>query len=488
MNQLIRTTKSSKSLRDAGLTSAELGSFLVTNPAMWLEALTSLNGEPTRLEPYQVRFLNDKSRFRHVNKARQIGLSTVISAEMVQAAATRASYAANVISVNQKEAKSKIDTARNFYHSIDDGLKDSGLKPVLWTDSENEISFHKPPKTSMVISQPSSAAIRGGKKDIYFDEAAHIREFEGLYQAALPAIIRGGGRMTIISTPLGQSGLFYDIASDELSYEDYSRHVVPWWESAAMVREGAIFDAMAEALSLDTDTRVARYGNKDLQALRRGFGNDIISFQTEFECMFVDEAEAYYTYDLVRSAVRDELPAWKVIPSEWHTDNPVSIGVDFAKERDMTVFTVIEHIGPDRDGNIHKFVRFVHSTREPYKDQIEYLDNLAKRVKPSRNTVDNTGVGNALYEFMIASPFYTEGVVFTQQNKEQWATALKRDLQNGVIYYPYIPELVEQIHGIRRTKTESNFYKFAGKKDDYFWSLVLGLYGESRPEARITVL
>jgi hypothetical protein len=38
--------------------------------------------------------------------------------------------------------------------------------------------------------------------------------------------------------------------------------------------------------------------------------------------------------------------------------------------------------------------------------------------------------------------------------------------------------MMNQIHGIKRTKTENNFFKFSGVKDDYFWSLMLALYGE----------
>ena len=94
----------------------------LAEPTVFLETLTELNGEPTRLEPYQVRFLNDQSDFRLVNKSRQIGFSTVIAAEAVTKAIVKRAYKANFVSINQTEASDKIEIARNLYHSIPDAF------------------------------------------------------------------------------------------------------------------------------------------------------------------------------------------------------------------------------------------------------------------------------------------------------------------------------------------------------------------------------
>lgn len=410
---------------------------------------------------------------------------------MTATAATRASYKANVVSINQKEAEDKINIARNFYHSIPDDLKDVGLKPVLWTDAANEISFHKPSKTSVIQSQPSSAAIRGGRKDMYFDEAAHIREFTSLYQAGLPAIIRGGGRLSIISTPLGQSGLFYDIFSDSKAYPEFSRHEVPWWESAIMVKPDYLPEAMALADALDTKTRVYRYGADTTIEMFKGFGHDVLSFQTEFECMFVDELEAYYPMELVESCASQDAEIWDKIPENWRPTGSVSIGIDLAKERDQSVFTVVEHVtGPDKAN--HMFVRYIRAiSGMNYADQMNVLEDLVKKVRPSRVSIDRTGAGNMFFESsqkFSAMTANLEGVNFDNKKKEDWATRFKRDLQDGHVHYPWIPDLIKQIHGIRRTKTETNFFRFSAKQDDYFWSLMLACYGESRVAPRIYLL
>jgi phage FluMu gp28-like protein len=476
-------------------TEEQIRALIAGDPVIWLETLCEMEGEPLQLEPYQQRVLHDESAFRIVNKGRQIGLSTVIAAEGLYNACTQPRYRASYISINKDEASDKINIARNLYHSIPDEFKtgaDDDLKPRLWNDSEYEISFHLPPYTSELHSQPASSAIRGGKKDIYFDEFAHVRDDKKLYQAALPAITRGNRRMTIVSTPLGLSGLFAEIFTDEVNFSEYSRHNIPWWESKAMVRDGWYSEALALAEGLDTEARVFKYGTPKIIAIYKSFGGDLSSFQTEYEAVFVDETTSYYPWSLIIQNIDDdECPIWKGIPPGWEPIGRISIGVDLAKERDETVFTVVEH--REQGDEMHRYVRHIYSTQSDYADQLDSLITLAKRTKASRVTIDQTGVGQMFVErararFKEMPGCLVEGVVFTNQKKEQWATRFKGDLQLNTVHLQRHPMLTRQVHGIRRTKTESNFYKFSGPRDDHFWSLVLGMYGEQRTVSRISIL
>lgn len=446
-----------------------------------------------------MRWLNDKSRSRIVNKSRQLGFSTILAGEVLANGAVRRNYKANIISVNQDEANDKITIASNLYHSISDDLDEehlgaSALKPVLYINAANKLGLHRPPNLAEIISQPASSAVRGGRKDIYFDEAAHIRDFAKLYQAAYPATIRGNGRMSLISTPMGQSGLFHDIFVDTESYPGYSRHAVPWWESRYMVREGCLEEAIALCATLDTKTRVERYGNDSIKALFAGFGNDLMGFQTEFEAMFVDETTAYYPWSLITDCIDDTLTIWKAVPPGWEPLGFVSIGVDLAKKRDETVFTVVEHIEGD-DGQTERFVRHVEPSQESYGEQFKQLTRLITKTHATRVTIDATGLGQVFVDnirsgvWPLPQECRLEAVAFTNQKKEAWATRFKGDLQAESIHLLRVPDLIRQVHGIQRTRSESGFYKFAGQPhDDYFWSLMLGLYGEGRIAPRITAL
>lgn len=488
---------SNSSGTDNSLTTQDLAFLLVSSPALWLESLTELNGLPTRLEPYQIRLLNDRSSARIVNKARQIGYSTIIAAEGLYSAITRSSYKANYVSINQEEASDKIDIARGLYHSIPDDLKklNPPLKPQLYTNSDYQLSFHLPPNISELYSQPASAAIRGGKKDIYFDEFAHVRDAKKLYQAALPAITRGDGRITIVSTPLGQSGLFYDICTKTDDYPEYSRHAVPWWECSTMCASpDHMREAMAEWATSDTAERVKRWGSPKIQMVLNSFGPDLQGFATEYEATFVDELTAYYPWGLIVDVVNDDdFKDWgqgSRLAPDYEPTGDISIGVDLAKERDESVFTVIEHI-TNQKGEVTRYPRYVYATQDPYDKQWATLEKLIQRTGARRVSIDQTGIGNVFIEKAQGSPYagVIEGVVFTNAKKEAWATTLKSDLQLGNIHLPRHPELMRQIHNISRVKSEAGFYKFSGKpRDDYFWSLCLGLYGEGRSPIRITVI
>ena len=479
----------------------------LSNPAVLLELTTELDGSPTKLEPYQIRFLADEAYFRIVNKSRQIGFSTIIGGEVFGKALTRGRYKANIVSINQKEASDKIEIVRNFYHSMPDelALPPYEVKPVIWTDSDKEISFHRPPRTSSIISQPASAAVRGGRKDVYFDEFAHIRDARKLWQAALPAITRGDSRLTIVSTPLGQSGLFHEICTDTDSFPEFSRHAVPWWESAAMVDPKWVDPATgwvreevyALAPAMGTEERVKHFGSSKLMVIYRNVG-DKMSFMTEYEAVFVDETTAYFPYHLILANIDTEHPVWKSIPPGWTATGSVSVGVDLAKERDETVFTVVEHLthvdAEDGHETITRHVRYVYATQDNYDQQMRDLMALALRVKATRVTIDQTGVGQVFVEEAKREGHRKvpgcrfEGIVFTNDIKEKWATRFKGDLQMNNVGILDHPALKRQIHGIQRTKTESNFYKFKGPRDDYFWSLMLGMYGEGRVPSRIRVI
>jgi hypothetical protein len=81
-----------------------------------------------------------------------------------------------------------------------------------------------------------------------------------------------------------------------------------------------------------------------------------------------------------------------------------------------------------------------------------------------------------------------EPINFSNTLKERWATTFKGDLQTESIKYPEYPRLIQQIHGVKRSKTDSGMFKFAGKQDDYMWSLMLALYGENRTPVAFHVL
>lgn len=410
----------------------------------------------------------DQSKFRLVVKSRQIGFSWVISGEALHKIVTKPNKTVNVVSINQKEASKKIVYAKQFYYTIP---VESGFRVPVYTNAEYEFSVHDAPYTSYYESMPASSAIRGGEKDFYFDEFAFVADSQKLYDAALPATSRGNSRFTVVSTPLGQSGMFFDLANDRMKYPDYSIHIVPWWECSIMSRDVDESTALAE--SYDTDQRIAKWGTPAIQAIFANMGLD--SFQQEYECNFADESLSFYPWDLIVSCARDELNRQEYIPGTSY-----NVGIDIAKKVDKTVVTVSTI--DEETGNIQIHKTF--ETQAKYEDQVNDFITLIDGIRPQRVSIDATGVGAVIAE-QLTSKYggIVESIVFDRVQKETWATKFKGDMQSGKITFPRKRELLSQIHTIERKKSEAGNYLFRardGEHDDYYFSALLSVYGKGR--------
>lgn len=408
--------------------------------------------------------------------------------ETTHSACTKRNYRANIVSTTQDEAAEKLETGDLLYTSIDEKWEPYGFRPEKWKNAADELAFHRPPYTSSIVSKPGTSAVRGGKKDMYFDEAAHIREFPKLWQAGLPAIIRGAGRVTVVSTPLGQSGLYYDL----WNAEGWSKHTVPWWHSIYMVKGGTqddVSEAMLLAPEMGTEERLKRFGSEKLiQLFEVGANGDLMTFQTEFECAFVDETEAYFPYGLLVACRTPEKP-WKNWHSGYETPNPLTIGIDLARKRDSTVITVVEHL-PEGKKKI-LFFQEMHAGSHTYEEQFEILKNLVHIIRPTRVSIDETGPGQTFGGWAREGKLQYQGgsvetINFNNEMKERWATTFKGDLQTDKVEFPDHPRFFAQTHGIKRTRTETGRFKFAGDPDDYFWSAMLALYGDNHVPIRFS--
>ena len=397
-----------------------------------------------------------------------------MSGEALHHAIVTPASKSNFVSINQKEAADKIVYAKQFYGTIPE---ESGLRVPIYSAAEYEYALHEQPFTSVIQSQPASSAIRGGEKDVYFDEAAFVRDFQKLYDAAMPATTRGKTRMTVNSTPYGKGGLFSELATNREKYPEWSVHIVPWWECSIMSVN--VSDSTALAPAMDTQERVREYGTENIKTIYRNMGLE--AFQQEYECNFTDESASYYPWDLVIANINDDLN-----DQRYHPETSYNIGIDIAKSVDKTVVTV-STLNEDTDTlEIQK----LFETQDDYEDQYKFFCQLIDDIKPSRVTVDATGVG-AVIAGRLKGHYggIIEEVIFTRQNKEVWATKFKGDLQMGRIRYPRKRELLQEIHAIERLKSEAGNYIFhakQGEHDDYFWSAVLSCYGEGRSAPNIS--
>src|SRR4051794_21522256 len=188
----------------------ELLDWLSTVPG-FIQGGTSVDDRPTELYDYQVGLMDSPSRFRAMLKSRQTGLSFFYAAEGLALSHLKVEHTAIFVSYNLDDAKEKIRHAAMLWESL----------PAKWqkkrvTDNKTELEFEDGRgRRTRLISLPCREPRGKGKADVYLDELPFMRQPRKMYTAAVPIISRGGGRLTLGSTPLGKSDLFYEILEGE---------------------------------------------------------------------------------------------------------------------------------------------------------------------------------------------------------------------------------------------------------------------------------
>jgi hypothetical protein len=263
--------------------------------------LGKLDGDPIALESYQLRFLQDRSRLRWITKSRQVGYSFIFALEALARCHLKPKHTAIFVSYNQADAKEKILIARQLYEELP-----LAFQKKLVVDSRSELAFESnaPGKPlSRIVSHPSKAP-RGKTGDVYLDELAHYTNDQEVYRGSTALTLRAQGQLTGCSTPLGQRGVFWEIATQTLRpYPHHRRETVPWWLCRFFSKDPAEAERLAP--DCDTATRVERWATSSL--LEQFESLPLDDFQQEFEATFVGEAQSFYPYAWILACTHDDL-------------------------------------------------------------------------------------------------------------------------------------------------------------------------------------
>jgi phage FluMu gp28-like protein len=381
-----------------------------------------------KLYDYQRRFLLDNTRLKVVLKSRQTGMSFCASFKMFWQAWTGRKESQILVSVSARAARTVMNYIKEFARKLDFNDKNC----PAWNNEM--IQF---PNNCAVYCLPQSpGTIRSLHGDVMLDECAHFEKGEEIKEAVLPFLSRGYG-LTAISTPRGYDPLFYMTFWQS---EHYTKYAIPWNECP---------DLTVENLKPVWDTM------------------DQDSIEQEYNCKFLDEAHAFFPWNLLMSRVDSSLET-----SEHPTTDLRWMGVDIGRKKDATVF-----IGLDKNGRVILLKTFKNT---PFDVQLDY----ARMVIPycTRASMDYTGLGMNMVE-TLEQEFGSkiEKVIFTNDIKEQMMTELHiafeptRDPPHVTI--PNDRDLLRQIHAIKKSPITSGV-KFDVDRDedhhgDMAWSLAL---------------
>lgn len=435
-------------------------------------------------EEFQIDHLNDDSLFRINNKSRQIAFSFLSAAEAVAEAVMDARDSI-FTSINQEEAKEKIRYANAVYENLEIG----GL-PKLIIENQLELEFEN---GARLVSHPAKPVRGKPKSNWYADEFAHVQHDREIFKGST-AIITKGGRIRIGSSPMGASGVFYEVFTQEDKYPGYSRKSTPWWEVQAFCSNVKLARLLAPKMT--TFERVDRFGKDRIKAIYANTPEE--DFQQEYECMFVDESTAWITWDEIKfaqslgenlhcvaavgkkgelSKLFDAINELKRLIQEGKVEPILALGMDIGRTKHATEIIVLGC------SNLGLYpVRLILTMENcEFDDQLNVLMKVMEILPIKKGLIDRTGIGRNLAENASRKyPFKLEGVDFTMQSKQLWATDAKMLIQQRKTPLPNHRDFAYQIHSIKRIVTPSKNVVFDTVRNekhhaDKFWAWGLGL-------------
>jgi phage FluMu gp28-like protein len=450
--------------------------FLIDN----LDLPAASGVETARWEPYQLAHLSDDSVFRIEDKSRQIAWSFTVAVEAV-ADAVLTGRGTVFVSINLDEAMEKIRYARACYENLQIG----GL-PRLVRDNELSLEFDN---GARLLSLPSRPPRGKARMNVVLDEFAHVQHDRDIYKAALP-IISKGGRLRIGSSPLGASGVFWELFTQSLQrYPGYSRRYTPWWAVQAFCVD--VRAASRQAPNLPTAARVEHFGNDRIKAI---FANMLLEdFQQEYEGEFVDESTAWITWEVIQrnQAAGEGMQVWRAhsvdealaLIDVVHAAilagqiEPVLVGgIDVGRKRDLT-----ELMGLGVTTTQQLPVRLMVSlANTPYDDQQACFRQMLERLPWLAVLVDRNGIGAQLAEHLEHTG-KAQGVDFTNQSKQLWAVEARIQAERVNTPLPPDRDVAYQIHSIKKKVTAAKNNVFDTERNekhhaDKFWAWALAIW------------
>ena len=449
-------------------------------------------------EPYAYMhgFLRDQSHFMAVLQARQTGKTFNGMAKLLYLALRYPGCTVLVTAPKFDQVKriafKHLHTHLHRMKAVNPKLFSSvvGSKGVMRTI----IRFKN--GSEILAESPVPETIRGhSAKAVYLMEMNFIREDEDLYTAVLFTLNTTDGYLITESTPWNTDSVFYDIFHKE-EYTRFSKHRLPYTE--ALPPNGPLTPSIVEMIE---------------EQLR----GDPASWRREMLCKWSEDSDRWLPMSLILHCQDSSLSYWS---AEKPRKGVFYCGVDFGKKQDHSVVAVVER----KKG--HYFLRHCHRFRldTPYGVVIGYvkrlMDNWSRVVSVC---CDQTGVGEYIVEDMRRAGIRNvNGVVFTEGNKEQMATALRERMRmvectecgwsgyiveldgswrkkcpvdgsglSPVFHIPYDQDLFNELNTPVFSLAKSGRVQFShgsGIHDDMFWALGLSLkdvFCNKHPLARL---
>lgn len=410
--------------------------------------------------PYQAAWIRDNARLKIVEKSRQIGFSYADSYDSVRKVAPKdARLDVWVSSRDEVQAKQYLLYCKRWAKVLNYAAEDLGEQLI---DAEKNLSayvlrFANGLCIYCVSSNPD--AIAGKTGHVKLDEFALHKDQRTMYAIAKPCT-QWGGQLSIISTHRGAASVFNQIIRDIREKQNrmgWSLHTVP---IQAAVEQGIV--EKINAATGASETRAAFLARLRTECI------DEEQWLQEYCCQPEDDSAAFITHEMINAVEA----AGIMRPFDYLEDckNPLYVGVDVARKKDLCVIDVGEQIGDVTWDRVRLELRGRKFS------EIEWeLYRLLRLPQVKRCGIDSTGMGMQLAERAVERFGYrVEALTFTGPLKEELAFGLRQDFEDKRLRIDNSDALRADLRGIKKDVTAAGNIRFVGDSEDShcdrFWA------------------
>lgn len=438
--------------------------------------------------PYQKRWIEDDSHLKIMEKSRQIGISWATAYSVVrQQARPDTRLDAWVSSRDALQAKLFLEDCRAFARILNlaarerhESVVEEGRKT-----SSGVLQLANGKRIHSLSSNPDAQAGKRGHRVL--DEFALHPDPRKLYAVSYPGITWGGG-LEIISTHRGSDNFFNTLVEEAREKGNRKRVSLHRVTVVDAVEEGLLERIQAK---LDPDDPRKGMGREDyLQFVRNGCADEE-SWRQEYLCDPADDTTAFLSCDLIASCEysREEETEMGMVNglasvSELaNRRNPLYLGVDIGRERDLTVFWLVEVVSGMA---LTRRVECLEQT--PFRRQEEIFNKLLELPAMRRACIDQTGLGRQFAERAVErfGGYKVEGVNFTGPVKETLAYPVRSAFESGLLRIPSDKHIRADLRAIKKETTAAGHIRFTADRgknghSDRFWALALALHAGRKP-------
>lgn len=399
---------------------------------------------------YQKTAINCESQFQIWIWSRQTGKSWSMAQKIVKRA-MKTGRNQIVLSASQFQADELMEKVRGVIEAFQE------LAIAIIGEKAYRVRYKRQRMTKRIFTLTNGARIislpanprtaRGFTGDVYLDEFALHRWDRQIWGSIYATVTRNGGMVTVASTPMGTQNMFYELCNN----------------ASYTVFKVTIYDAVEQGYPANPEKLKAGLGDEEL-------------WQQEYLVMFLDEATAYLTHELISGC--EQLCLGKYLPDDFAPEGTIYIGVDVGRKKDLTVIWIWEKLG-----DVFWTRAVVELRNVPFAKQEELVTQYCRLPKFRRACIDATGLGMELAENVQAKvgKQKVEAVTFTQAVKADLAGPMRIKAEDRLMRIPVDRDIRNDFHSIKKIVTSSGNIRFEADRGpnghaDRFWSAALGLH------------